>query len=387
MKLFIVSWGFDPERQGGIARFCIELALGMRSQGVDVELWGVLAQDTARERQERQRLETLGVRTRIVPPQRGEAQTTLTAVLMIVHSVRQELPDYVSVHGALAELCGLAIMASTRVSVIRSVHSEREWYKRPGLGVLVDQMYAQRGSGEIGVSSRITEVINRRRLQAGAQPPARWIPPISNARVVEQAYELTRFEARRRLDIPSHAYVVGSIGRFTPQKGYDTLVDASALLRDRGHDLQMYIVGEGPLEAQLQEQIERLSLTDRVHLLPPRAEVGHFLRALDLFVSCSRWEGMSLSVQEATLCGLPVVCTDVSGTDDLQRVLDRPLLVCPPDDPAALAQQIVIAKQGMGDEGQAISHGSSVAAHGQIFTPESIAQAYMKYFETTYCNP
>jgi glycosyltransferase involved in cell wall biosynthesis len=376
LELCILSWGFDPERQGGIARFCIELAIGFRRLGMDVELWGLLAQATAREQRERQRLHAMGVQTHAVPPYRGEPQTALTAMITTVLHVRHAHLQYVSVHGALAELCGLAIAANSHVPVIRTIHSEREWYKRPRLGRLVDHAYARWGLGEIGVSSHITAMINERRRRAAAHTLARWIPPISNQVVIEQAASITQAEARARLDIPVDAYVIGSVGRFTIQKGYDVLVEAVALLRDAGTDLQVYIVGEGPLEAQLRGQIVRLQLQSRVHLLAPRADIGYFLRALDLSVSCSRWEGMSASIHEAALCGLPIVCTTVSGTDDLQRVIDDPLLTCPPDDPHALAQQILAAKW------KAKNH-EPKTTFGQVFTHEAIAQAYVDYFETT----
>lgn len=381
-SILILGWGFDPQQQGGVARFCNELAIGLQRLGVGVEVWGLLGQGTAREHAERQRLHALGVTTRVVPPYRAEAQTTLTAALMSMEHARRQQFRYVSVHGVLAELCGLLLQTTSHVSVVRTVHSEREWYKRPHLGALADQAYARWGTGEIGVSTRITTTINARRTHAGSRHLARYIPPIGNYALIEQAAEVTQTDARARLGIPQDAYVVGSVGRWTPQKGYDVLIDAVARLRAAGIDLHVYIVGDGPLEAQLRQQIDQLQLADRVRLLPPRADIEHFLRALSLFVSSSRWEGMSLSVQEAALCGLPVVCTDVSGTDDLVRLFSDQLHVCPPDDAAALAEQILQAKQGTMNREQ-----TTVQSSNQIiWTPEVIAQAYLDYFQTVDGN-
>lgn len=380
-NILILSWGFDPQLQGGIARFCNELGVGLQRLGMAVEVWGLLGQGTAREHAERQRLHALGVSTRVVPPYRAEAQTTLTAALMTVQHVRRQHFRYISVHGVLAELCGVLIQARSRVCVVRTVHSECEWYKRPRLGRLVDQAYARRSAGEIGVSSRITTTINTRRATTGSGYLARFIPPIGNAALIEQAAAITQTDARARLGIPQDTYVVGSVGRLTPQKGYDVLIDAVARLRAAGTDLHVYIVGDGPLEEQLHEQIVQLQLADRVQLLPPRANIEQFLRAMDVFVSSSRWEGMSLSVQEAALCGLPVVCTDVSGTDDLLRLFGDQLHVCPPDDPEALAEQILQAKHGTRNT----EHGTRQPGN-MIWTPEAIAQAYLNYFQTVDGN-
>ncbi len=391
-NILILGWGFDPQRQGGIARFCNELAVGLQRLGLGVEVWGLLGQGTAREHAERQRLHALGIPTRVVPPYRGEAQTTLTAALMIAQHVHQHRFGYVSVHGVLAELCGLFIRARSRVPVVRTVHSEREWYKRPRLGTLVDQVYARWGAGEIGVSTRITATINARRARAELPHRARYIPPIGNYALIKQAASITQSDARTRLNIPQHAYVIGSVGRWTPQKGYDVLINAVARLRDVGTDLQVYMVGDGPLEAQLRQQIAQLQLANRVQLLPPRADIEQFLRALDLFVSSSRWEGMSLSVQEAALCGLPVVCTDVSGTNDLMRLFGDQLHVCPPDDSVALARQILQAKQETGNKEQGTKNRElsdfSIfrSSNFTIWTPEVIAQAYLDYFQTVDDN-
>jgi glycosyltransferase involved in cell wall biosynthesis len=384
-NILILSWGFDPQRQGGIARFCNELAVGLQRLGVGVEVWGLLGQGTTREHVERQRLNALGIPTRVVPPYRAEAQTTLTAALMTAQHVRRQQFRYISVHGVLAELCGLLIRARSRVPVVRTVHSEREWYKRPRLGALVDQAYARWGVGEIGVSTRITTMINTRRARAGSSHLARYIPPVGNYALIEQAASITQTDARARLGIPQHAYVVGSVGRWTPQKGYNVLIDAVARLQAAGTDLHVYIVGDGPLEAQLRQQIAQLQLADRVQLLPPRADIDQFLRALDLFVSSSRWEGMSLSMQEAALCGLPVVCTDVSGTDDLLRLFGDQLHVCLPNDSAALAEQILQAKQ-QPTHGQLSPLSPMQPANTMLWTPEVIAQAYLDYFQTVDGN-
>lgn len=384
-NILILGWGFDSQRQGGVARFCNELAVGLQRLGVGIEVWGLLGQGTAREHAERQRLHASGVPTRVVPPYRAEAQTTLTAALMTAKHVRRQQFRYVSVHGALAELCGLLIQATSRVPVVRTVHSEREWYKRSRLGMLVDRAYAHWGVGEIGVSTCITTTINARRAHAGSPHLARYIPPIGNYALIEQAATITQADARARFGIQQHAYVVGSVGRWTPQKGYDVLIDAVALLRAAGIDLQVYIVGKGPLEAQLRQQIAQLQLVDRVQLLPPSADIDQFLRALDLFVSSSRWEGMSLSVQEAALCRLPVVCTNVSGTDDLLRLFGDQLHVCPPDDPTALAGQILQAKQETKNK-QLPTLSTFQPTNTITWTPEVIAQAYLDYFQTVDGN-
>lgn len=376
LRVLILGWGFDPERQGGIARFCIQIARGLAAVGVDTELWGLLAAGTARERAERAALEALGIRTRLVPRGATAAGTTLRALYAAVARTRRGRHDVVSVHGALADICGLAIKVTGRSQVIRTVHSEYESYKRPALGRLVDSAYARWADGEIGVSTRITAAINQRRQRVQAPIEAKFIPPIPDLGVKERYRSLTQGEARARLNIPPNQFVIGSVGRLTPQKGFDTLIEATALLNTQGKPAHVYLLGEGPLDSALRGMIARTGLGERINLLAPSGDIDVFLRALDVYVSASRWEGMSLSVLEAALVGLPVIATEVSGTDDIARLLSVQLLRCPPDDPVAVAEQIELVR--------ATPAGSDLfmrtPADAACFEPATVAEAYLQYF-------
>src|SRR5262249_34424095 len=157
MRVILLSWGFDPERQGGIARFCNQLAESLQRLGIQTEVIGLLRQDTARERHERERLEAQGVHTELAPSYGDHPIAAGRIARWLLGTIHKDSQTYVSVHGALAELCSLMIkMSSRRLKVVRTVHSEREWYKRPRFGKAVDLLSAVLLDGEIGVSTSIT---------------------------------------------------------------------------------------------------------------------------------------------------------------------------------------------------------------------------------------
>jgi len=94
-----------------------------------------------------------------------------------------------------------------------------------------------------------------------------------------------------------------SMGRMVPQKGFDDLIRAFALLT-RG---SLVIVGEGPLRADLSELAETLGVADRVRMTGFLSAPEEILQAADVYVSSSLWEGYPLVLIEAYAAGLPVV--------------------------------------------------------------------------------
>ena len=121
-------------------------------------------------------------------------------------------------------------------------------------------------------------------------------------------------ELRRELGIPADAPVVGAVGRLSPEKRFDRLLEACAAL-DGVHAL---IVGEGEGRAQLEERAARPDLAGRVHLTGYQADPPRFYRAMDVFAITSDTEQMPVCLLEAMAAGLPVVSTDVG---DIRPVL------------------------------------------------------------------
>jgi glycosyltransferase involved in cell wall biosynthesis len=138
-----------------------------------------------------------------------------------------------------------------------------------------------------------------------------------------------------------------SVGRLVAKKGFPVLLDALARLRDRGLAFRCTIVGEGPLEARLRDQVRRLRLADLVELAGAFAEdaLAALYREVDLFaLACEVQadgdrDGIPNVVVEAMASGLPVVSTNVSG---LQECVEHGVtgLLVPERDPNALADAI-----------------------------------------------
>ncbi len=107
-----------------------------------------------------------------------------------------------------------------------------------------------------------------------------------------------------------------SIGRFVPEKGFVHLVRAVARMRHRD-EMQLLLVGEGPEEALVRSEVQRLGLDSHVVFAGFREDVLGILKGADAYVLSSVEEGSPMAVLEAMACSLPAVATDVSGVSNL----------------------------------------------------------------------
>lgn len=103
-----------------------------------------------------------------------------------------------------------------------------------------------------------------------------------------------------------------TIARLAPQKGLDLLLEAATLIKQRGIDFTWLVAGDGPLKAQLNQQIVAADLP--VKLLGRREDIGALLSQADVVVQTSYWEGQPLTLREAIQAGRAIVATDVGGS-------------------------------------------------------------------------
>lgn len=92
-----------------------------------------------------------------------------------------------------------------------------------------------------------------------------------------------------------------------PQKGHTYLIkSAQRVVREYG-PVNFLLVGEGPLEQQLRQQVEDLALRQYFHFIGYKQEVNPYLEAMDIGVMPSRWEGFPLVLLEFMAMGIPTV--------------------------------------------------------------------------------
>ena len=132
-----------------------------------------------------------------------------------------------------------------------------------------------------------------------------------------------------------------TVARLTKQKSIDTLIDALAILRERGSDARLKIIGDGPERSVLERHACDLRLQGRVEFVGalPQKDLPSQYAVCAIFVLPSVREGMGLVLAEALLCGAPVIAVNSGGVTDIVRDGETGLLF-PERDARALADAI-----------------------------------------------
>jgi glycosyltransferase involved in cell wall biosynthesis len=167
------------------------------------------------------------------------------------------------------------------------------------------------------------------------------------------------------------------VGRLAPLKDHATLLRAVALIRRHHPDVQLWIVGDGPLQLSLRKLTYELGLVDSVTFFGEQADVSPFMLAADLFVSSSVTEGLPVSLLEAMSVGLPALVTDVGGMGEIARLSGAVTLV-PSSDPQSMASALsdaIARRQELPKMGQMASY-----CYEQYFRPERMLDDYISLY-------
>jgi len=191
-----------------------------------------------------------------------------------------------------------------------------------------------------------------------------------------------RAAMRASLSLPADALVIGSVGRLDPVKNLGALLEARAMLNTRFPGARMVIAGDGPERQALIDRAHALGLSDVTHLTGYRTDVRAVMAAFDLYVNCSTYEGVSLTILEAMAAGLPVVATAVGGNPEV--VVDQETGLLIDQRPQAVAAAIAtlasnpVRRNAMGEAGR-----WRVKRH---FTIERMVQDYAVVYQVRRIN-
>lgn len=120
---------------------------------------------------------------------------------------------------------------------------------------------------------------------------------------------------RQKLSLPVDSFVVGHIGRFSPVKNHRFLIEVFAALLPKLPDARLVLIGDGPLQSEIENWLQVKGISDRAHLLGTRSDVPQILKALDLILFPSLYEGLGIVLIEAQAAGVPCVVAATVPTD------------------------------------------------------------------------
>jgi glycosyltransferase involved in cell wall biosynthesis len=189
---------------------------------------------------------------------------------------------------------------------------------------------------------------------------------------------IQRDRLRVAADTPAAAPVVLFVGSLAREKRVHRLIEAVKGAQRRVTDLYLWIVGDGPLRAELERQVEDAGMGDVVRFFGARDEVASYVAAADLLALVSDTEGVPGVVLEAGYLGLPVVATRVGGVPECVHDGETGLLVPAGDHDALVAALTRLAedvelRRRLGQRAR-----EWVTAH---HTMETIASKFVEFYQ------
>jgi glycosyltransferase involved in cell wall biosynthesis len=279
-------------------------------------------------------------------------------------------PDVVHAHVSLpAGLAGALIKRLSGLPLVITEHtSPFSLLMRNPLAALTTRTALRAANKRIAVSDAL-------RREMLAYPQLRM--PID---VIPNVVDASAFSIPKRARKPSEPYRLLFVGEMeTRRKGIDYLLNALPILKERGLDAHLTLVGEGRNRAEYEALASRLGIADVCHFhgMAPHGEIARFMSGADVFVLPSLAETFGVVLVEAMSAGLPVVATRCGGPEELVTP-DLGVLVGP-GDAEALAGGIMdvlgrldefseVHLREVADEryGQASVAGRLVSLYGEI---------------------
>lgn len=193
------------------------------------------------------------------------------------------------------------------------IHEQNPITIKPRHYLLVDRLLLPWTAAVLCVSRQIAR--DTVTLLGNPTPKAHVFPNTVMTERLERTQE-SREAFRGRLGVGGEQRLIVMVGRLAEQKCHRLAVEAMPEILRHHPGTKLAIAGDGPLRADLEVQIRDLDLQESVTLLGAVDCIGDVLRAGDVFLLSSIFEGQALALMEAMWAGLPVVCSRVAGADE-----------------------------------------------------------------------
>ncbi|HXC48668.1 MAG TPA: glycosyltransferase [Candidatus Sulfotelmatobacter sp.] len=241
--------------------------------------------------------------------------------------LKEYKPDVIHTHLHVLRYALPSMLLMKRIAMVHTVHNLAEREIEPRARLI--QRYAlTHGVKPVAVAEEVAASldtlygIHRCRVISNCIPTDLYATP-----------QTPRKEWRAKEGFQDSDVLFVCVARFAPQKNQALLLKSFAQGPASDPCAHLVLVGEGDLQADLEELTRKLNLTGKVHFLGLRSDIPDVLGAMDVFVLSSDYEGNPLSVLEAMASGLPVVSTAAGGVPNLFEAGKEGFLVAPGDLP------------------------------------------------------
>ncbi len=230
------------------------------------------------------------------------------SIQFVTELVRHLKIDLIHAHMARAHVLAGIVGRLTGVPVVATVH---------GMEITNQELAIARTTG-----TSLTVVCQ----QAFTEALALGLPP-ERVTLIPNGVDLKTYTPnrtgsgfRKAMHFSIDDLVVGFMGRLAWEKGPDTFVDIAGKVHKERPEVKFVMVGEGPMEDELRQQIHAAGLDQVVHLAGLWTNTWEVYPAFDLLLQTSRIEGMPFALLEAMACGRPIAAFGIGGIGEMVEV-------------------------------------------------------------------
>ena len=258
------------------------------------------------------------------------------------HIFHKEKPDIIHTHLRCNEIIKFAV-DGTDCKILHTVHSQPSAYWNNKTAIAQNDFKA------------CTYLVEKKHMQLialhdGMRQELNELFHVNDTLVFNNGVNFDKFKIsetkesiRNSLGIPNSKFVVGHVGRFVPVKNHDLIIESFKKLSELRDNAHLLLVGQGPLRPAIEKKIEEYGLKENVTILDPRNDIPRILRAMDVFLLPSLWEGLGIVLVESQTMGIYSIASSNVPAD---TVFSNLVLRMPPDaDAAAWAKAIHSAPQ------------------------------------------
>lgn len=270
-----------------------------------------------------------------VLPDRGPLDVRL--IFQVARLCRKHRIDILQTHDYKSNFIGLAVRRLYQCHLCTMLHGWTDMSGRMPLYKRVDQWCLPKYEKMICVSEDLVDECRKLKIAESK------VHLVHNAIDVQQFQRtLPKLEAKQQLGARPGNFLIGSVGRLSPEKCYSELIDVVTSLQDQGYSIDLWIAGDGPQREELEDKIRALQRGESLRLLGQIPDTREFYQAMDLFVLNSIREGLPNVVLEAMALETSVLATNIAGIPSLIKPGETGQLI-EPSSPKLLKEAILAA--------------------------------------------
>ena len=230
----------------------------------------------------------------------------------IIKYCKQNQIDLIHCHLPWAGFIGRLVYFKTKIPLVYTEHNMQERY-HPVTKILNKKTFNSQ-SLAIGVSEDVSNSIKK-----NIQPKIRVKTILNGVNTSKYIRDYEDVSIRNEYNIPKDAFVVGLVSVFRFQKRIKEWLQAFKNFSDSNDRAVGLIVGAGPLEEEIKQEVERLGLGEKIIMPGLQENTIPFFNAMDIFMMSSSFEGLPIALLEAMSMECAIITTNAGGIKEVIR--------------------------------------------------------------------